>query len=112
MSNQNEPVDKNSLRDLAGKLHAQLSDALRDDPQSLESLSDVMQDIHRMIDQPAAPSSAAPFSAVPSAAAPSGAAQGALPDRLERIAVQFEADHPTLAASARRLVDLLGEVGI
>jgi hypothetical protein len=31
---------------------------------------------------------------------------------LERIAVQFEVDHPTLAASARRLVDLLGEVGI
>jgi hypothetical protein len=26
--------------------------------------------------------------------------------------VQFEADHPTLAASARRLIDLLGEVGI
>jgi len=37
---------------------------------------------------------------------------GSLPDRLERVAVQFEADHPTLAASARRLVDLLGEVGI
>jgi hypothetical protein len=26
--------------------------------------------------------------------------------------VQFEAEHPTLAASARRLVDLLNEVGI
>ena len=35
-----------------------------------------------------------------------------LPDRLEGIAVQFEAEHPTLAASARRLIDLLGEVGI
>jgi hypothetical protein len=41
-----------------------------------------------------------------SAAAPS------LPDRLEKIAVQFEADHPTLAASSRRLVDLLGKVGL
>jgi hypothetical protein len=39
-------------------------------------------------------------------------ARGSLPDRLERVAVQFEANHPTLAASARRLVDLLGEVGI
>jgi hypothetical protein len=28
------------------------------------------------------------------------------------VAVQFEAEHPTLAASARRLVDLLNEVGI
>jgi hypothetical protein len=35
-----------------------------------------------------------------------------LPDRLERVAVQFEAQHPTLAASARRLIDLLSEVGI
>jgi hypothetical protein len=26
--------------------------------------------------------------------------------------VQFEADHPTLAASSRRLVDLLGKVGL
>jgi hypothetical protein len=35
-----------------------------------------------------------------------------LPERLERVAVQFEALHPTLAASARRLIDLLAEVGI
>jgi hypothetical protein len=56
-----------------------------------------MQDINRLIDKPAdSPSSP----------------HGSLPDRLEMIAVQFEADHPTLAASARRLVDLLGEVGI
>ncbi len=42
-----------------------------------------------------------------------GAAPAAsLPDRLERVAVQFEAEHPRLAASARRLIDLLGEVGI
>lgn len=90
-------MDKNSLRDLAAKLHAELSDALRADPKSRESLSEMMRDINRLIDKPAdSPSSA----------------QGSLPDRLERIAVQFEADHPTLAASARRLVDLLGEVGI
>ena len=57
----------------------------------------MMQDIKRLIDKPAARP---------------GSAHGSLPDRLERIAVQFEADHPTLAASARRLVDLLGEVGI
>ncbi len=32
--------------------------------------------------------------------------------RLEALAVRFEADHPALAATLRRLVDLLGEVGI
>ena len=56
-----------------------------------------MRDINRLIDKPADSPSPAQLS---------------LPDRLERIAVQFEADHPTLAASARRLIDLLGEVGI
>jgi Domain of unknown function (DUF4404) len=90
-------MDKDSLHDLVAKLHAQLSDALRADPKSRESLSDMMQDINRLIDKPADSPSSLP---------------GSLPDRLERIAVQFEADHPTLAASARRLVDLLGEVGI
>jgi len=90
-------MDQDSLRDLVARLHAQMSDALRADPKSRERLSDMMQDINRLIDTPAESPSAA---------------QSSLPDRLERIAVQFEADHPTLAASARRLIDLLGEVGI
>jgi len=90
-------MDKTSLRDLVAKLHAEMSDALRADPKSRESLSDMMRDINRLVDEPArSPASA----------------QGSLPQRLERIAVQFEAAHPTLAASARRLVDLLSEVGI
>jgi len=90
-------MDKDSLHDLAAKLHSELSDALRADPKSRETLREVMQDINRLIDARA-----------DEAAAP----HGSLPGKLERIAVQFEADHPTLAASARRLVDLLGEVGI
>ena len=90
-------MDKNSLRDLVTKLHGELAEALRADPKSRERLSDMMKDINRLIDKPADLSSSP---------------HGSLPDRLERVAVQFEADHPTLAASARRLVDLLGEVGI
>jgi len=90
-------MDQNSLTDLAAKLHAELSEALRADPKSRESLSEMMQEINRLIDKPA--DSPSP-------------AQQSLPGRLERIAVQFEADHPTMAASARRLIDLLGEVGI
>jgi Domain of unknown function (DUF4404) len=89
-------MGKDSLEDLVAKLHAELSDALRADPKSRQALSEMMQDINRLIDKPA------------DAAAP----PGTLPDRLERVAVQFEAAHPTLAASARRLIDLLGEVGI
>jgi hypothetical protein len=96
-------MEKDSLHALAAKLHAELSDALRADPNSRESLSEMMRDINRLIDKPAA---------APSPASPPGATDRSLPDRLEKIAVQFEANHPTLAASARRLVDLLGEVGI
>jgi len=90
-------MDKNSLRDLVAKLHGELTEALREDPKSSDSLRDMMKDINRLIEKPA--------ELPPSA-------RGSLPDRLERVAVQFEANHPTLAASARRLVDLLGEVGI
>ena len=90
-------MDSNSLRDHLAKVHAELTEALRADPKSRETLNDMMQDINRLIDTPATLTASS---------------QGSLPDRLERIAVQFEADHPTLAASARRLVDLLGEVGI
>jgi hypothetical protein len=90
-------MDKDSLRDLVAKLHAELTAALRADPKSRESLSDMMRDLNRLVDRPAEPPSFP---------------HGSLPERLERVAVQFEADHPTLAASARRLVDLLGEVGI
>lgn len=90
-------MDNSALRDLVAKLHAELTAALREDPKSRESLGEMMRDINRLIDKPA--------DSPP-------ATHGSLPDRLERIAVQFEAAHPTLAASARRLVDLLGEVGI
>lgn len=90
-------MDKNSLREHLAKLQAELTDAHRTDPKYRESLSEMMQDINRLIDK-SADSTPSP--------------DRSLPDRLERIAVQFEADHPTLAASARRLVDLLGEVGI
>jgi len=92
-------MDKNSLRDHLAKLHAELADAHQADPKYRESLTEMMQDINRLIDKDAA-------------AATAPGKDASLPDRLERIAVQFEADHPTLAASARRLVDLLGEVGI
>jgi Domain of unknown function (DUF4404) len=90
-------MDNDSLREHLAKVHTELAEALRADPKSRETLNDMMQDINRLIDKP-----------TDAAASP----HGSIPDRLERIAVQFEADHPTLAASARRLVDLLGEVGI
>jgi hypothetical protein len=90
-------MDQKSLRERLAKLHAELANAHQQNPATRASLGEILPDVKRMLDQPA------------DAAAPS---DKSLPERLEKVAVQFEAEHPTLAASARRLVDLLNEVGI
>ena len=100
-------MDTDALREQLMKLHEELGAARRIDPRSQQLLGEIMEDIKRLMDQDLRASGAARGpSPIRSAAAPS------LPDRLEKIAVQFEADHPTLAASSRRLVDLLGKVGL
>jgi septal ring factor EnvC (AmiA/AmiB activator) len=88
-------MDQKTLRERLAKLHAELARAHREDPATRQSLGEILPDVKRMVDQPA-----------------DAAIDKTLPDRLERMAVQFEAVHPTLAASARRLIDLLSEVGI
>jgi plasmid stabilization system protein ParE len=88
-------MDQDTLRKQLAKLHAELDQAHQNNPAARERLSELLPEIKRMADQPQ-----------------SGVADASLPGRLEKVAVQFEADHPTLAASARRLVELLGEVGI
>ena len=86
-------MDQKSLRDRAAELHAEMTAALAADPESKEALSEALPHVHAL-------------------STTADSAPQALSERLEGIAVQFEADHPTLAASARRLVDLLAEVGI
>lgn len=68
-----------------------------------------MGDIERALAQDS--SAEAASAAVGATSADPGAAE-ANTSRLEALAVRFEADHPSLAATLRRLVDLLGEVGI
>jgi Domain of unknown function (DUF4404) len=88
-------MDQNNLRERLAKLHAELTQLHQDNPAARRSLDEILPDVKRMVDQ-----------------APGAAPSASLPDRLERVAVQFEAEHPRLAASARRLIDLLSEVGI
>jgi hypothetical protein len=88
-------MDQDTVRQQIAKLHAELTQAHQNDPAARDSLGDILPHIKRIADQPQ-----------------TGATDASLPERLERVAVQFEVDHPTLAASARRLIDLLGEVGI
>jgi hypothetical protein len=91
-------MDQNTLRERLAKLHAELTNAHGDDPATRQALAEILPDIKRMVDR--------------QAGTPASPPDRSLPDRLERVAVQFEALHPTLAASARRLIDLLAEVGI
>jgi hypothetical protein len=91
-------MDENTLRERLAKLHAELAKAHRENPATRQSLGEILPDVKRMVDEPAG--------------AADSPADKTLPERLERVAVQFEAEHPTLAASARRLIDLLSEVGI
>jgi Domain of unknown function (DUF4404) len=90
-------MDEKTLRERLAKLHAELANAHQENPGTRQSLGEILPDVKRMVDEP--------VSAADSL-------DKTLPDRLERVAVQFEAEHPTLAASARRLIDLLSEVGI
>jgi uncharacterized protein DUF4404 len=91
-------MDKKSLRERLAKLHAELSKAHQQNPASRPSLGEILPDVQRMLDQPAG--------------AAGTSVDKSLRERLESVAVQFEAEHPTLAASARRLIELLNEVGI
>src|SRR5271156_6391031 len=105
-------MDPNALREHLETLHEELAAAGEVDPRSKQLLGEIMQDIQRLMERsPASASSAgdaapvsglAPESALAPDAAGLAADDGSLPERLERIAVQFEVDHPTPAASSRR----------
>ena len=88
-------MDQDKLRQQIAQLHAELDQARQSNPDAHEHLSEILPDIKRRADQPQ-----------------SAAADASLSERLENAAVQFEVDHPTLAASARRLIELLNEAGI
>ena len=102
-------MDPNSLRDHLRSLHEELAAARRASPRNEALLSSITAEIQRLIEH--SPASGA-TAVTPPLPVTSGDADDSLPDRLERSAVQFEVDHPTLAASLRRLIDLLGKVGL
>ena len=93
------------LRDQLTQLHAELGQMKQVDARSNQLLIEVQKDIQRLLELEHAAASAA-------GRPPPATAARSLSDRLEKVAVQFEADHPTLAASSRRLIDLLGKAGL
>jgi hypothetical protein len=90
-------MDPDTLRGHLTTLHEELRGTHQIDPRSSALLTEVLLDIQRILD----------------ANGPEARGGGVpLADRLEKVAVQFEADHPGLAAGSRRLIDLLGKVGL
>jgi uncharacterized protein DUF4404 len=79
------------LRALLAELHARLSHASSVDAGSRKLLKTVLHDIESTLDK-------------------SGSLE---PEpRLEALAAKFDADHPTLAATLRQIIDTLGRAGI
>jgi len=97
-------MDPDVLRDQLSKLHEELANVRHVDPRSNQLMVEVLQDIQRLLEQQRA------IEVAPSE--PAAPPNASLPERLEKVAVQFEVDHPTLAASSRRLIDLLGKAGL
>ena len=98
--------DRESLQALLARVHERLNEAGSVDSGSRELLSQVMEDIERALQGSRSQENAAAGSSAMAAAAE------AHTPRLEALAVQFEADHPSLSALLNRLVDLLGKAGI
>ena len=108
--------DPDSLQRSLAQLHTELAGAHRLDAKSRQLLRSVLGDIERLLREGSSSTStaAASTAAASTAAAPTAAASTAqsAPHRLEALAVSFEADHPSLAASVRQFIDLLGRAGL
>ena len=102
------PPTRKQLQGSLRALHAELSRTARVDARSHQLLQQLLGDMHRLLQDTEA--SAAP--------AATQAAEAVEPEdtpptqRLERLAVQFEADHPRLAGSLRQFVELCSRAGL
>ncbi|MGH8256178.1 MAG: DUF4404 family protein [Steroidobacteraceae bacterium] len=95
---------RHDLRQSLTRLHSELAGTPHLDAASLRLLHSVLEDIERLLGASGSTGEAA-YSAA------SGTAVSA-PQRLEALAVEFEARHPALAGSLRQFVDLLGRAGL
>jgi hypothetical protein len=88
----NQKPNSNHLQHSLSQLHTLLMRTPRVDEASKRLLREILSDIERLLGN--------------------GGAVAAAGSRLEALAVDFEAEHPSLAASLRELVDLLGRAGL
>jgi Domain of unknown function (DUF4404) len=107
------PDTPDSLQRSLARLQQELAGAPRLDDQAKQRLRAALADIEQRIvqrgERPVAPAPAAESSGtVPPGSAPGGSSS----HPLEALAVGFETDHPSLAASVRQFIDLLGQAGL
>jgi hypothetical protein len=77
-------------------LHVELAGTTAVDASSRQALMALLGDITRLLDK----------------SAPADAADQPVAERLEALALGFEAKHPTLGTAIRQVVDALGKAGI
>lgn len=87
--------DTDSLQQALARLHSELARAQRLSDRSRQALRAALDDIEARLQQKDA--------ATGEVTAPHG---------LDAIAVGFEAEHPSLAASLRQFIELLGQAGL
>jgi len=88
-------MSHSDLRNLLTQLHARLGNTQSLDADDRRMLSETLAEIEDALAQGAVPPSA------------DGAEEG-----LDLLAAKFEADHPALAETLRRVADTLGKAGI
>jgi hypothetical protein len=86
----------NDLKSTLKSLHANLSSTKKLDPELVEQLQILDQDIHLLLGK----------------AAHDSAQAAALAIRTQKYAAQFAAQHPNIEAILRELADVLGKMGI
>lgn len=87
---------KSDLRERLATLHAELGKTDSVDPESRDLLVALLSDITRVLQ----------------GSKRDQTEQESLTERLEEVAVQFEAEHPALGTSVRRVMDALAKAGI
>lgn len=85
-----------SLRDQLQALHERLQQAQSVDADTRQLLGELVSDISRLLER----------------REPDPEVQRGVAERLEALAVRFEADHPTTSQALRRIVDTLANAGI
>jgi hypothetical protein len=97
MSTPSPPPPPSELQQTVSRLHGELARSPRVDPASRQRLKELLDEIELLLGDSSAQGSTGPTEA---------------PHRLEQLAVTFEADHPSLAASLRQLTELLVSAGL